>query len=187
MSFVLCYIRSLDALERKQGKLMTKDLRKAQYRGDLTIGDLVIPCAVLDDGTRVVSELGLTSTLGTSGGKNYRLRDKVEGTGGAGPIPLFLASKALEPFYNEVFDGTDLEPIEYIDGAGKVAKGYSAAILPKVCEIWLKAREAQTLQCRNPDARPRTHRYYCSGRRSHRLPTGKGEGCATANSFQVPN
>lgn len=146
MSFVLCYIRSLDALERKQGKLMTKDLRKAQYRGDLTIGDLVIPCAVLDDGTRVVSELGLTSTLGTSGGKNYRLRDKVEGTGGAGPIPLFLASKALEPFYNEVFDGTDLEPIEYIDGAGKVAKGYSAAILPKVCEIWLKAREAQTLQ-----------------------------------------
>lgn len=125
---------------------MTENLRNAQYRGDLVIGDVEIPCAVLDDGTRVVSESGLTQTLGTSGGKNYRLRDRVEIHTGAGPIPLFLASKALEPFYNEVFEAADLTPIEYIDEGGKIGRGYPASILPKVCEIWLKARESKTLQ-----------------------------------------
>jgi hypothetical protein len=125
---------------------MANKMRKAQYRGDLTIGDITIPCAVLDDGTRVISESGLTSTLGTAGGKNYRLRDKVEGAAGTGRLPLFLASKALEPFYHDVFDDSDLAPIEYVDDGGKAGRGYSATILPKVCEIWLKAREAKTLQ-----------------------------------------
>lgn len=125
---------------------MSELLRKAQYRGDLIIGDVVIPCAVLDDGTRVVSESGLTQTLGTSGGKNYRLRDKAEADSGVGPIPLFLASKALEPFYSLVFEAGDLTPIEYQDEGGKVSRGYAASILPKVCEIWLKARESKKLQ-----------------------------------------
>jgi hypothetical protein len=64
---------------------------------------------------------------------------------GGAPIPLFLASKALEPFISAVFDGWNLTPISYKNGR-QVMTGYPAEILPKVCEVWLRAREAGSLQ-----------------------------------------
>ena len=117
---------------------------KAEYKGELIIGDIVIPCAVLSDGTRVIGESGISSHLGSIGGKSYRLRDKLEISRG-GPVPMFLASKALEPFIDMVFDEEDLIPLEYPSGNTTII-GYKAEILPKVCEIWLKAREEKTLQ-----------------------------------------
>ena len=117
---------------------------QAEYQGELEIGDIIIPCAVLKDGTRIIGENGIASNLGASGGKSYKLRDKMEISRG-GPVPMFLASKALEPFIDEVFDESDLSPVEY-DSGGKTNVGYRAEILPKVCEIWLKAREEDRLQ-----------------------------------------
>lgn len=116
----------------------------AKYRGELEIGDIEISCAVLDDGTRIIGENSITSNLGVSGGKNYRLRKKMEEERG-GPMPLFLASKAIEPFISEVFSDADLYPIKYKSG-DKEFIGYKADILPKVCEVWLKARESGVLQ-----------------------------------------
>lgn len=120
-----------------------KDIPKATHRGEIVIGDIVIPCAVLEDGTRVLSEIGINSTLGTAGGKSYRLRSAREKA--AGPTPLFVASKALEPFINAVFGELDLTPVIYKDGR-KTVTGYPADILPKVCEVWLRAREANAIQ-----------------------------------------
>lgn len=114
----------------------------AEYKGELEIGEMKIPCAVLEDGTRVLNEANIIKNFGSMGGKNYKLRDKNEN----GPLPLFIASKALEPFINGVFDEEDLEPIEYTTDGKNVLKGYGATILPKVCEVWLKAREHNTLQ-----------------------------------------
>ena len=116
----------------------------AEYRGEVQVGDIVIPCAVLGDGTRVIGEHGITAHLGISGGKSYKLRENLEVSRG-GPVPMFLASKALEPFIDEVFSEMDLSPVEYTSG-GKPHVGYKAEILPKVCEIWLIARENNTLQ-----------------------------------------
>lgn len=130
-------------LKSKEREIL-KALPKSSHRGEFTIGDITIPCCVLADGRRLVSELGVNATLGSSGGKSYRLRDAA-GESGDGPMPLFLASKALQPFIHAVFDGVDLAPIEYIDG-DKVLKGYEATILPKVCEVWLRAKEEKTLQ-----------------------------------------
>lgn len=131
------------AMKMVEAKKIRKDALVAQYRGDIKIGDVLIPCAVLSDGTRVVSELGINSTLGSSGGKNYKLRKETESD--KGPLPLFVASKALQPFISSTFDDKDLSPIEYIDGK-KISRGYPATILPKVCEIWLKAKDDGTLQ-----------------------------------------
>lgn len=132
--------KKLKALERKR----LDALPKSSHRGEFTIGDITIPCCVLTDGRRLVSELGVNATLGSSGGKSYRLRDAAI-EDGDGPMPLFLASKALQPFIHEVFDGVDLSPVEYLDG-DKVLVGYEATILPKVCEVWLRAMEEKTLQ-----------------------------------------
>ena len=122
---------------------MTKVL-KANYKGELHIGDIVMPCAVLEDGTRVIGENGINSNLGVSGGKNYRLRGKMENETG-GPIPMFLASKPLIPFIEKSFEEKDLMPVQYLSG-DKIYIGYKAEILPKVCEVWLMAREEKKLQ-----------------------------------------
>lgn len=131
------------AMKMVEAKRARKNMLSAQYRGDIKIGDVVIPCAVLSDGTRVISELGINSTLGSSGGKNYKLRK--ESKNDNGPLPLFVASKALKPFIQETFGDVDLIPIEYVDGK-KISRGYPASILPKVCEVWLKAKDDGTLQ-----------------------------------------
>lgn len=119
---------------------------KADYRGELEIGDMTIPCAVLEDGTRVINENSIIKNLGSVGGKNYKLRSQNIEENDVGPMPLFLSSKALEPFIYGIFEEKDLLPIDYTtDGKNKL-QGYNATILPKVCEVWLKAREEGTLQ-----------------------------------------
>lgn len=142
---------SLTAEQRKEiaknaaEKRWGKKLPKATHTGEITIGDIVIPCAVLADGTRVLSEHAINNNLGVSGGKTYRLREKTASENDTGPLPIFLASKALQPYISEVFDGIDLQPVEYQIGT-KTAIGHEADILPKVCEVWLKAREFGKLQ-----------------------------------------
>lgn len=125
---------------------MKKKLLIAEYRGELEIGDMKMPCAVLEDGTRVISETGIIKNLGSVGGKNYKLRAKDDKNHDIGPLPLFISSKALEPFINGVFGPLDLIPVKYTtDGKNKL-QGYNATIIPKVCEVWLKAREHNKLQ-----------------------------------------
>lgn len=128
----------------KQANRLNPKTPKADYKGILKIGDVEIPCFVLDDGRRIVSESGINSTLGSTGGKSYKLRDATSDLG-TGPTPLFLASKALQPFIHGAFDGMDLFTVEYTDGP-KISRGYEATILPKVCEVWLRAKEEGALQ-----------------------------------------
>ncbi|WP_213032978.1 P63C domain-containing protein [Acinetobacter silvestris] len=132
--------RAMKGVERRKE---LAGLPKATHRGELIIGDVDISCAVLEDGRRIISEHGINSTLGSSGGKTVRLRDNQDSE--YGPLPLFIASKALHPFISNVFTTEDLTPIKYLDN-GKETTGYSASILPKVCDVWLKARDARTLQ-----------------------------------------
>lgn len=70
----------------------------------------------------MISENAINSNLGSSGGKTYRLRDTVGINSDGGPLPLFLASKALHPFIYKVFDGADLLPVDYSD-KDKMARG----------------------------------------------------------------
>ncbi len=106
-----------------------------------------ISCAVLEDGTRIISETSISKYLGSIGGQNYKIRDKEQDKNtNIDFLPLFIASKALHQFIDEVFTKNDLTPIIYTTDGKNKHKGYNANILPKVCEVWLKAREKQTLQ-----------------------------------------
>jgi len=119
-------------------------LLEATFPGMVTIGEKSIPCAVLSDGTRVLSDNGITNAiLGTRSGASKRLRvaAKMEGA----LLPLFLAPSNLNPFISkELLDGP-LRPIVFQSGS-KTQVGYDAELLPAVCEVWLKAREAGALQ-----------------------------------------
>ena len=98
--------RKARAQKGVQRRKELSSLPKATHRGELIIGDVNISCAVLEDGRRIISEHGINNTLGSSGGKTIKLRDNQETD--YGPLPLFIASKALHPFIGDVFTADDL-------------------------------------------------------------------------------
>jgi hypothetical protein len=117
---------------------------KALYVGELSIGELSIDCAVLPDGTRVLSQRGVGRALGRGyGGNDWRKKDDGDA---AGKLPFFMNAKGLLPFISNELLMLAISPIEYRHGqGGGVAHGINAAALPQVCEVWLKARDAGAL------------------------------------------
>ena len=122
---------------------MTK-IRKATHIGTLQIGELSIPCAVLEEGTRVLSQRGMDSALGRGrGGSEYR-RKKVQ-TGG-GRLPGFLAATSLKPFISNELAAAATNSIRYrLPRGGPPGYGIEAKYLPQICDVWLKARDAEAL------------------------------------------
>ena len=117
---------------------------KATHTGEIEIGNLKIPCAVLENGTRVLSEHGITNALlgSRSGYSKRRTRDSKEQ---GAPLPLFLAPSSLKPFItNDLINGP-LSPIKYQQHS-RIIYGFDSEVLPAVCDIWLKARESGALQ-----------------------------------------
>lgn len=113
----------------------------------LDLAGVQIPCAVINgsDGVqRVLSEHGITKALlGSRSGASKRKKKAMEDQGAL--LPLFVAPEQLESYIsNELVDGP-LSPIDYIEG-DRIVRGYDAAILPAVCNIWLRAREEGKLQ-----------------------------------------
>ncbi|MFH1495442.1 MAG: P63C domain-containing protein [Pseudomonadota bacterium] len=132
----------------KAGKMKTLP-QVILKQNDLSLAGLSIPCAIIEstgdkEVRRVLTESGITTAiLGTRSGASKKLKRESQEAGT--PIPIFLAPGQLKPFIdNELYDGL-LSPIEYVDG-NRIVTGYDARILPIVCDIWLKAREARALQ-----------------------------------------
>ena len=124
-------------------------LPRVEFPGVLTLGEMAIPCAVLSDGSRVISETGITNAI--LGGRSGASKRKKKAAGNAGALlPLFIAPRQLEPFItNELREGP-LKPISYRDG-NSVVVGYDAKIVRAVCEVWLAARAAGKLQEQQKD------------------------------------
>jgi hypothetical protein len=120
----------------------------ATHRGNLRIGQMEIPCAVLQDGRRVLSENGIANALGGRSGAAKRLKTETEKAGAH--MPVFLASQSLKPFIShDLWDGP-LKPILYKSG-DTVIEGYPAEALPEICNIWLNARQAGVLNPQQKD------------------------------------
>jgi hypothetical protein len=136
--------RSEIARQAAAARWGTESILRATHVGELRLGELSIPCAVLENGTRVLSEHGITNALlGSRSGASKRLKRASKAQGA--PVPLFLAPGNLKPFISlELVDGP-LRPIEYSAGP-RVYTGFEASILPAVCDVWLKARDAGALQ-----------------------------------------
>jgi len=115
---------------------------KATHKGEILIGDFSIPCAVLEDGTRVVSERGVRDVLGPSGGNSYAAKRASKEAGAN--MPVFLAQKKLTPFIDKVFEGAPTMQIKYKSGRN-ILNGFPAIVIPKICEVWLRARDAGAL------------------------------------------
>lgn len=119
---------------------------KVTHRGELKIGDIILSCAVLDNGKRILAEHSVINAITTSGASGASKRRRLAEEENDRPqTPLFLASNRLTPYITkEMLDGP-LNKISYND-KGRELMGYDASVLPVVCEIWLKARDAGVLQ-----------------------------------------
>ena len=106
----------------------------------LVIGDIEIPCYVLEDETRVLSQRGFLGAIGRSERQPSRIST------GADKLPVFLSSAALKPFISKDL-AASTNPIEFQppDG-GRSAYGFRATLLPEVCVVYLKARDAGVLR-----------------------------------------
>lgn len=106
----------------------------------LRLLDAEIPCYVLNDGTRVLTQQGFLLALG-------RARTAKGGTGASvlvDNLPAFLAANNLKPLIsNELLMST--RPIEFRLPGGTKAFGFAAELLPKVCNVYLQARDKGVL------------------------------------------
>ena len=104
----------------------------------LVIGDVEIPCYVLEDETRVLSQGGFARSIGRTGGPKAGHNDLFN-------LPVFLRPRNLAPFIPDGLS-TSSRPIQFqpLTG-GAVATGYRATLLPEVCEVFLAARAAGAL------------------------------------------
>ncbi len=103
----------------------------------LRIGDIEIECYVLADGTRVLTQASFLEALGRHRKANVRRE-------GGEELPPILQGKAINPYIPQDIREKS-RPITFRLPEGGRASGYNAELLPAVCEVYLKARDAGTL------------------------------------------
>ena len=116
-----------------------RPLPKASHAGTLSIGDLKIPCYVLENGTRILSQRGLNDAMGVTQGGGV--------PDGGLRTPRFIRLEALKPYISNDLTAALLEPIEFAPlHGGRSVLGFPATTLPDICTAWLKADEAKALK-----------------------------------------
>ena len=107
----------------------------------LRIGDIEIPCYVLEGEIRVITQGGLLTAIGRS----RTPRQKTIRSSHVVSLPVFLSSPNLKPFINKrlikLADVVDFRPTT----GGHIAHGYRAELLPLLCNVYLEARSKGVL------------------------------------------
>lgn len=100
-----------------------------------------VQCAVLDNGTRVLSTRGVSRAFGSK-------KTGTDNTGtGAPQLPPFLASKALKPFLSDGLVMLLNSPIVYRPiSAGEKAHGYDCSVFPMILKAVIAAERAGVLK-----------------------------------------
>ena len=134
----------LDLAKKRGIKLKAEDffcdpaVPQTEHFGDLTIGSSIIKCAVLDNGTRLLTRATFVKAIGrkgkAKGGRGYDDEFKT---------PVFLTAKNLKPFIPEQLKENSAPVIFRIKNQEYI--GYKAELLPQVCGVFIDADEAGVL------------------------------------------
>ncbi|MBA9071668.1 hypothetical protein FHR71_005454 [Methylobacterium sp. RAS18] len=112
-------------------------LPSAEFGDDarpLAIGDIRIPCYVLDDERRVLTFSGMQDALKMAKGGSM--------VPGMNRFELFASRERIKPFIpNDLFDRIR-NPIVFLSPSGKRSYGYEAEVLVEICEAVLSARSS---------------------------------------------
>lgn len=110
---------------------------KVLYSGKVTIGNKELSCGVLDDGTRILTNSAIFQAFDRprkgKPSEEYRLKN----------VPAFITANNLKPYIEREFQEDDYS-VEY-ERNGRTLTGYRAEILPRICDIYLSARDDDVL------------------------------------------
>jgi hypothetical protein len=116
-------------------------LPRETHEGTIEVLGITIPCAVLEDGTRIFSTRGVNRALGS---KQTGTPDR--GRRGAPRLPSVLASESVLPFISNDLMARLNFPREYRPKhGGRTAFGHEATLLPELCGVILDARDEKKL------------------------------------------
>jgi hypothetical protein len=104
---------------------------EATHRGYLEIADTRIPCAVLKNGKRIISQTGLFSAFD----RPRKGEKRQEG------LPSIIGAANLLPYVTDELR-EKCRAIHYFHTNGTVAVGYDAILIPLVCNLYLEADQA---------------------------------------------
>ena len=108
----------------------------ATHHGALDINGISVTCAVLEDGSRVISERSVANALGAEGSGGYWQKRKKGAV-----LPRYLYGNFLEPYISEELKEKLSQSITYKATNGSPATGFPAELLPQICDVWIKAGE----------------------------------------------
>lgn len=112
---------------------------KATHFGKITIGEKELTCAVLEDGTRILSNTAMFKAFDrTRYGK-----DKPEK--GMDQMPQFISANNLKLYVEAALSTGRTFLVKYVSRDKRVLEGYKAELLPIVCDIYLQARQDNVL------------------------------------------
>lgn len=111
---------------------------KATHEGELKLGEKTLSCAVLSDGTRVLTASAIFGAFDRprkgKSSEEYRVDQ----------MPSFINANNLQEFVGEQLrEWTML--IEYEDLNGNIRTGYNARILRGLCKVYIDARNSNAL------------------------------------------
>jgi hypothetical protein len=131
--------RRQDIAKRAAAARWSGEIKKATHGSDdhpLRVGDIEIPCYVLEDGTRVLSQRGLQTGIGMSiGGARFgeqRMAVFVDGIAQKGVDTKDLATRIRQP-------------VRFARPEGGRSFGFEATVLADLCDVVLAAREQKVL------------------------------------------
>lgn len=104
----------------------------------LKIGEVELPCYVLDDERRVLTAASVQSAMSMAAGGSM--------VKGLSRLELFISGKIISPFISSELRDRIQNPILFRTPANGKAYGYEAEVLAELCEAILEARSAGVLQ-----------------------------------------
>lgn len=118
------------------------DILKATHFGIIKIGEKELKCVVLEDGSRIINRNTVFIAFGRKAGG--RKKDDVR-VPSKPNLPSFIDAKNLSEFITDELEKMLVNPIKYIARNGRIVEGYSAEIIPLLCDVYLQARIEEKL------------------------------------------
>lgn len=116
---------------------MEENVIKATHEGVMNINGSELDVAVLEDGTRIITQSAVFKALDRPVRGNARVIN----------IPVFMDAQNLQPYISEDLRAV-INKIVYTGLNGKKQEGFDATILPLVSDLYLRAREDGAIKLR---------------------------------------
>ncbi|WP_271400066.1 P63C domain-containing protein [Salinicoccus roseus] len=114
-----------------------RKILKATHFGKLSLGEKELTCAVLEDGSRVISRSAVFKAFGRT--KRGRKKGEIR-VANMPELPSFIDANNLTDYIEGEVKDLLFNPVVYKAQNGRIVDGYNAELVPLMCDVYLSAR-----------------------------------------------